>query len=88
VEQFKEGWCQFFFKGLIEFSRESIRSWTFLFGETLPGDLFLTLWVVCGQSLIITAASIAIINITSPTPSHPSHPSLMTPCPTVLYVFY
>jgi hypothetical protein len=26
VEQFKEGWYQFFFKGLIEFSRESIRS--------------------------------------------------------------
>jgi hypothetical protein len=25
VEQFKEGWYQFFFKGLIEFSRESIR---------------------------------------------------------------
>uniref|UniRef100_A0A8C0X3M3 L-2-hydroxyglutarate dehydrogenase, mitochondrial n=1 Tax=Castor canadensis TaxID=51338 RepID=A0A8C0X3M3_CASCN len=35
MEQFKEGWYQFFFKGLIEFSRESIRSWTFLFGETL-----------------------------------------------------
>jgi hypothetical protein len=34
VEQFKEGWYQFFFKGLVEFSRESIRSWTFLFGET------------------------------------------------------
>jgi hypothetical protein len=28
MEQFKEGWYQFFFKGLIEFSRESIRSWT------------------------------------------------------------
>jgi hypothetical protein len=26
MEQFKEGWYQFFFKGLIEFSRESIRS--------------------------------------------------------------
>jgi hypothetical protein len=35
MEQFKEGWYQFFFKGLIEFSRDSIRSWTFLFWETL-----------------------------------------------------
>jgi hypothetical protein len=36
MEQFKEGWYQFFFKGLEEFSRESIRSWVFF------GRLFIT----------------------------------------------
>jgi hypothetical protein len=35
MEQFKEGWYQFVFKSQIEFRRESIRSWTFVFGETL-----------------------------------------------------
>jgi hypothetical protein len=35
MKQFKKGWYQFFFKGLIEFSREPIRFWTFLFGDTL-----------------------------------------------------
>jgi hypothetical protein len=31
MEMLKKGWYYFFFKGLIEFSRESIRSQTFLY---------------------------------------------------------
>jgi hypothetical protein len=31
--KFKECWYWFFLKGLVEFSRESVRSWTFLFGR-------------------------------------------------------
>jgi hypothetical protein len=39
MEKFKESWYQFFFKGLIEFSRESVRSWTFLFWETIAASI-------------------------------------------------
>jgi urea transporter len=35
MEQFKEGWYQFFLKGLIEFSKESIRSGLFFFRRLL-----------------------------------------------------
>jgi hypothetical protein len=52
IEQFKEAWYQVFFKGLIEFSRESIRSWTFLFEETLD----------CCSNFTLCYRSIQVIN--------------------------
>jgi hypothetical protein len=41
MEKFKEGWYLLFFKGLVEFSRESIRAWTSLFGETIAASISL-----------------------------------------------
>jgi hypothetical protein len=53
VEHFTEGWYSFFFKCLIEFSKQSIRSWTFLFWEIL----------YCCFNFILCYTSIQVINI-------------------------